>query len=519
MSTGVDPMTTPTHPTRLQPHAGHAAHTAAPAPGPHMVASKPRARPPPLPAQADKLLSPEFQPIIEQLISFLPEDRQIMLFSATFPVTVRPSALPRPGRGGGGGQGRRQHTGAVSRAQGQQVPWGVPHPPLWLLPTCLVVWAVAAVVDHTRLVPWGRAMKATAHWTRHVVMLHVAWPAKHTAWICPAGGSSAQLSPLALPGAPAPPPFCAHRLTTPPPHALVQVKQFKDKFLRKPYIINLMDELTLKGVTQVCCLERRPLGGGGQCAHAADGCDSTQGAGMLRSSNFNCMCCSRLLPLQRMQTATTHAAGGAAAAGMAVHAGHDACAAPAHNSGALYPCLHPPPLQFYAFVEERQKVHCLNTLFSKLRINQSIIFCNSVNRVELLAKKITELGYRWAQGRGAPPGGGGGSSGFCGGGGGPFWQLLRTSSAQAARCDLAPPPPPLPAAASTSTPRCCSPTATACSTTSATGCAATWCRPVGARAEGGGGWRLLIGWCARMVQHPRAGGRFHPSCGCSQPNR
>ncbi|KAL0373253.1 UNVERIFIED_CONTAM: DEAD-box ATP-dependent RNA helicase 12 [Sesamum calycinum] len=48
---------------------------------------------------------------------------------------------------------------------------------------------------------------------------------------------------------------------------------------------------------------------------------------------------------------------------------------------------------YYAFVEERQKVHCLNTLFSKLQINQSIIFCNSVNRVELLAKKITELGY------------------------------------------------------------------------------------------------------------------------------
>ncbi|RWW12469.1 hypothetical protein GW17_00023870 [Ensete ventricosum] len=32
--------------------------------------------------------------------------------------------------------------------------------------------------------------------------------------------------------------------------------------------------------------------------------------------------------------------------------------------------------QYYAFVEERQKVHCLNTLFSKL-----------------LAKKITALGY------------------------------------------------------------------------------------------------------------------------------
>ncbi|CAN1237122.1 DEAD-box ATP-dependent RNA helicase 8 [Linum grandiflorum] len=78
----------------------------------------------------------------------------------------------------------------------------------------------------------------------------------------------------------------------------VTVKDFKDRYLKKPYVINLMDELTLKGITQ-----------------------------------------------------------------------------------------------FYAFVEERQKVHCLNTLFSKLQINQSIIFCNSVNRVELLAKKITELGY------------------------------------------------------------------------------------------------------------------------------
>ncbi|CAN7062421.1 unnamed protein product [Brassica oleracea var. botrytis] len=78
----------------------------------------------------------------------------------------------------------------------------------------------------------------------------------------------------------------------------VTVKAFKDRHLRKPYVINLMDQLTLMGVTQ-----------------------------------------------------------------------------------------------YYAFVEERQKVHCLNTLFSKLQINQSIIFCNSVNRVELLAKKITELGY------------------------------------------------------------------------------------------------------------------------------
>uniref|UniRef100_A0A671M7X2 RNA helicase n=1 Tax=Sinocyclocheilus anshuiensis TaxID=1608454 RepID=A0A671M7X2_9TELE len=44
-------------------------------------------------------------------------------------------------------------------------------------------------------------------------------------------------------------------------------------------------------------------------------------------------------------------------------------------------------------LKERQKVHCLNTLFSRLQINQSIIFCNSTQRVELLAKKITQLGY------------------------------------------------------------------------------------------------------------------------------
>jgi len=113
--------------------------------------------------EADKLLSPEFQPLIEQLIAFMPAERQILLFSATFPV---------------------------------------------------------------------------------------------------------------------------------------KVKGFKDKLMKKPYEINLMEELTLKGVTQ-----------------------------------------------------------------------------------------------YYAFVEERQKVHCLNTLFAKLQINQSIIFCNSTNRVELLAKKITELGY------------------------------------------------------------------------------------------------------------------------------
>ena len=37
--------------------------------------------------------------------------------------------------------------------------------------------------------------------------------------------------------------------------------------------------------------------------------------------------------------------------------------------------------------------NCLHALFTRLEINQSVIFCNSVNRVELLAKKITEMGY------------------------------------------------------------------------------------------------------------------------------
>ncbi|EER42775.1 ATP-dependent RNA helicase dhh1 [Histoplasma capsulatum H143] len=113
--------------------------------------------------EADKLLSPEFTPVIEQLLSFHPKDRQVMLFSATFPLIV---------------------------------------------------------------------------------------------------------------------------------------KSFKDKHMRNPYEINLMDELTLRGITQ-----------------------------------------------------------------------------------------------YYAFVEEKQKVHCLNTLFSKLQINQSIIFCNSTNRVELLGQENHRTGH------------------------------------------------------------------------------------------------------------------------------
>jgi len=38
--------------------------------------------------EADKLLSAEFEPLINKLLSYTPENRQIMLFSATFPVSV-----------------------------------------------------------------------------------------------------------------------------------------------------------------------------------------------------------------------------------------------------------------------------------------------------------------------------------------------------------------------------------------------------------------------------------------------
>jgi len=49
--------------------------------------------------------------------------------------------------------------------------------------------------------------------------------------------------------------------------------------------------------------------------------------------------------------------------------------------------------QYYAYVDEKQKVLCLHTLFKRLEINQAIIFCNSSDRVELLAQKITSLGF------------------------------------------------------------------------------------------------------------------------------
>ena len=39
--------------------------------------------------EADKLLSIDFQPVIEKLLRLLPKDRQILMFSATFPQMVK----------------------------------------------------------------------------------------------------------------------------------------------------------------------------------------------------------------------------------------------------------------------------------------------------------------------------------------------------------------------------------------------------------------------------------------------
>ena len=49
--------------------------------------------------------------------------------------------------------------------------------------------------------------------------------------------------------------------------------------------------------------------------------------------------------------------------------------------------------QYYTYLEEKVKVNCLHTLFGKLEINQAIIFCNTTKRVELLAKKIINMGF------------------------------------------------------------------------------------------------------------------------------
>ncbi len=39
--------------------------------------------------QADKLLSQDFVVLVEDIISFLPKNRQVLLYSATFPTSVQ----------------------------------------------------------------------------------------------------------------------------------------------------------------------------------------------------------------------------------------------------------------------------------------------------------------------------------------------------------------------------------------------------------------------------------------------
>lgn len=46
--------------------------------------------------EADKLLSPEFTPTIEELLNFLAKERQVMLFSATFPIIVKAFKVSPP---------------------------------------------------------------------------------------------------------------------------------------------------------------------------------------------------------------------------------------------------------------------------------------------------------------------------------------------------------------------------------------------------------------------------------------
>jgi len=42
-------------------------------------------------------LSPEFTPVVEQLLAYFPKDRQIMLYSATFPLVVKSfMVFPKP---------------------------------------------------------------------------------------------------------------------------------------------------------------------------------------------------------------------------------------------------------------------------------------------------------------------------------------------------------------------------------------------------------------------------------------
>ena len=48
--------------------------------------------------------------------------------------------------------------------------------------------------------------------------------------------------------------------------------------------------------------------------------------------------------------------------------------------------------QYFAVVDEEQKLNCLKVMLSNLQIKQGIVFCNS-SHAELLARKIAEDGF------------------------------------------------------------------------------------------------------------------------------
>ncbi|KAG0419379.1 ATP-dependent RNA helicase DHH1, partial [Dictyocoela roeselum] len=49
--------------------------------------------------------------------------------------------------------------------------------------------------------------------------------------------------------------------------------------------------------------------------------------------------------------------------------------------------------QFYALVRFTEKLACLKTILRTVHFKKCVIFCNSIRNVELLAKKIAEMGY------------------------------------------------------------------------------------------------------------------------------
>jgi len=144
----------------------------------------------------------------------------------------------------------------------------------------------------------------------------------------------------------------------------VTVKQFKERFLKKAHIINLMADLTLKGITQARALAC--LCSGLPRAWHAD-------SGAVADGEW---CCSAVLRV----------CGGAAEGALPEHPLlQGARPSPAAAARAYKPQTE----RACGEAWELTRV----TVRAQLQINQSVIFCNSVNRVELLAKKITELGY------------------------------------------------------------------------------------------------------------------------------